>query len=267
MNGTPSAPIPFVAWSGTRVPPLAVVRELLAVAPGATYREPFLGGGTVALDVLTRQPGVPAVLTDRSRLLVDVWRAVQTEVDAVVEMLRDHAWLHEHHAGGPEGYRAEVRAQRPSTLAERAARGLYLNRTRKGQTPTADQIADDAALLAAADRLAGADIRQADALGAMDEARPGDVVYLDPPYLPVTGPGAKRLDLDGFAFTPRDQEAVARKAQELVLRGCRVVVVNPDHVDVRSMYHDFRHERIEVEALRADGTGYDVVPEVLFHWP
>jgi DNA adenine methylase len=267
MNGPPPAPQPFVAWSGTRIPPLDLVRDLLAVPAGGVLREPFLGGGVVALDVLARQPGVRAVLTDRSRLLVDIWRAVQSEVDAVVELLRDHAWLHEHHAGGPEAYRIEVRGQRPTSLAERAARGVYLNRTRKGQMPTPEQLADDSALLAAADLLVGADIHQADALAAMEGARPGDVVYLDPPYLRVTGEGPRRLDLDGFALTPRDQEAVARKAQQLVLRGCHVVVVNPDNPDVRSMYHDFRHERIEVESLRVDGTGYDTVAEVLFHWP
>ncbi len=58
-----------------------------------TFYEPFIGGGAVFLALASQRPRPfrRAVLADRNRQLVDLWTAVQQEVEAVVAALGELA--------------------------------------------------------------------------------------------------------------------------------------------------------------------------------
>jgi len=191
-------PHPFLKWAGGKGQLVEAIRGHMARAPwSGRYHEPFIGGGALFF-ALYRTGGLgagPAVIGDINPNLLDAYRGVQQEPDAVLACLEAHAAAH-----GKEYFYA-VRAEVPEALAERAARIIYLNRTcfnglyrensrglfnvpmGKYKNP---RICDAPNLRAASEALNRAEIRQASFEAVLDKARPGDFVYFDPPYHPLS---------------------------------------------------------------------------------
>jgi DNA adenine methylase len=72
----------------------------------------------------------------------------------------------------------------------------------------------------------------------IDTARAGDVVYLDPPYVPLS----KSASFASYAhgpFTPADQERLAAVFRKLDERGCLLALSNSDTPEVRRLYAGF----------------------------
>jgi DNA adenine methylase len=111
-------PRPFLKWAGGKTQLLDQYSRFLPNIRGK-YFEAFVGGG--ALFFAMRPPA--AQLSDVNEELVDCYRAVRDDVDAVIAALREHRYDREHF------YR--VRDLDPGTLglAERAARTIFLNKT------------------------------------------------------------------------------------------------------------------------------------------
>ena len=181
---------PILKWAGGKT---QLITQLLPHVPErfGTYIEPFFGGGAL---FFTLQPE-RAIISDSNPELVNLYRQVATAVDSVIGCLKRYR-------NTREGYYA-VRAQDWHILApaEAAARMIYLNRTcfnglyrvnRKGDFNVPygrysnPRICDEANLRAASVLLKRADILCGDFAQVLDEcAKPGDFVFLDPPYLPV----------------------------------------------------------------------------------
>lgn len=247
-RGRNLVPRPFIKWVGGKQ---AIQDEVLAALgpfPGR-YHEPFLGGGAIFF-ALTRQRGAlgPAArLVDRNERLVRAWRGVRDDLPGVIERLRAHADAHsEEHF-----YQLrEVAIDRAETDAEVAAWLIYLNKTgfnglyrvnSKGRynvpfgryaQPT---ILDLPNLRGAHEALQGVELECDDFMKALDRVQPGDAVYLDPPYVPLS-PSASFTSYTRQGFGPADQERLARRALELKLAGVRVVLSNHDTEDVRARY-------------------------------
>ena len=69
----------------------------------------------------------------------------------------------------------------------------------------------------------------------VDEARRGDFIYFDPPYLPISAySDFKRYTLE--QFREADQVELARVFRELDAKGCRVVLSNSEHPRTRELY-------------------------------
>jgi DNA adenine methylase len=222
------------------------------------YYEPFLGGGAL---FFTRRPA-RARLSDINPELVNAYGCVRDDVAAVIAHLTQHAARHT-----PDYYYA-VRARRLEDLApvERAARLIYLNRTcynglyrenGRGEfnVPlgryTNPTICDAANLRAASDALQCAEIRVAPFEGVLDQARPGDVVYFDPPYHPLS-PTSNFTGYSRFAFGAAAQTRLRDVFAALRARGVRALLSNSDCAFTRELYRDFRV--ITITAGRAINT-------------
>jgi site-specific DNA-adenine methylase len=71
------------------------------LGPTNEYREPFLGGASVALAFLERNPHINKVwLNDLRPELIAVWRAVRDYPDEFGEELSQHPSPHTHTSGG-----------------------------------------------------------------------------------------------------------------------------------------------------------------------
>ena len=182
---------PILKWAGGKTQMLG---ELLPKVPDSygRYIEPFLGGGAMffALNPLD------AVIADRNPELINMYKQVAAHVDAVISYLQQYE--------NTQDMFYSVRALEWQDLpaAEAAARTIYLNKTcynglyrvnRKGQFNVpfgkykAPNFCDVEALYAASGALQNADIVAGDYLSVLKEyARPGDFIFLDPPYLPVS---------------------------------------------------------------------------------
>jgi DNA adenine methylase len=80
----------------------------------------------------------------------------------------------------------------------------------------------------------------------METAIPGDVVYCDPPYVPLS----VTANFTGYAtegFGPLEQIALADAANRLAKRGVPVVISNHDTPWVREIYSGARLESFGVQ--------------------
>lgn len=242
---------PFIRWAGGKT---RLLPRILPHVPASfrDYHEPFLGGGAVFFAVQDRMTG-RANLSDLNPHLVNAWTAMR---DAQPEL---RAILDEHQQRDSKDYYYEVRAQAPSAALEQAARFLYLNATswnhlwRENSKTGAMNVPwgarefrgfTDAEYTALQGSLAATQVRHEDFRSALDRVRPGDFVYLDPPYLPVwTDPGEKEPTSKFNKYTAKvfgrpDLEALAELCRDFSARRISWIMSNRDTSDVRELFPD-----------------------------
>ena len=260
---------PFLKWVGGKRQLLPVLRRFYPEKVGA-YFEPFLGSGAVFFDLAGRGAinGHGAVLSDDNPDLIGCYRRIRTSLDEVVanleELARDHA------ARGRECY-MQVRDERfnplraewqrsgadPDTYsAELSAMLIYLNRTGYNglfrvnasgvfNVPPGrydrPRIVDRALLMRAAGALSADNVRleRAGFNRVLEIAAPGDFVYFDPPYAPLTRTANFR-GYTGRGFSDRDQEALQRVVIALAQRGVNVLLSNSTAPSVTGLYEHNR---------------------------
>jgi DNA adenine methylase len=223
-----------------------LLRQILNVLPPdyGTYREPFLGGGSL---FFLLEP-TTAVLSDSCEDLIATYEAIRDNAPAVLRHLSplrpDRELFY------------EIRSNRSVGRLKRAAEFIYLNKTcwnglyrvnAQGEfnvpygAPRTDAIVDAENLRACATalRTPGVTLVSADFEDALLDAKPGDLVFLDPPY--VTGHNNNGfVDYNELLFSWSDQERVAHIANTLAARGVHVLVTNAFHDDVLALYGDFQ---------------------------
>jgi DNA adenine methylase len=258
---------PFVKWAGGKT---SLLPELLKHVPRPVrrYHEPFVGGGALFFAVAPRR----AVLSDANGELIHCWRQVRDDVHGVLDALSAHVY---------ERSRFEaVRALDPLRLrpAERAARFIYLNKTcfnglwrvnRAGRfnvpfgryrNPT---FHDPGLLLRASRALRGVQILRAPFEISLQRAAPGDFVYLDPPYDPVSETSSF-TSYTRDAFTWEDQKRLAAGCAALDRRGVRFLLSNSATARVRALYRGFEQRVVEAPRhISCKGGGRGRVEELL----
>jgi DNA adenine methylase len=145
-----------------------------------------------------------------------------------------------------------------SSPAERAAAFIYLNKTcynglwrvnRRGRfnVPLGRYanpgIVDADGLHAAARALAGAELAVAPFEDVLAHAAPGDLVYFDPPYVPLSATAHFTAYTAG-GFSAADQARLAEVFRALDERGCAVLLSNHDTPMVRRLFHGYRVDRV-----------------------
>jgi DNA adenine methylase len=247
-----AAPGPIVKWVGGKT---KLLDALTARAPSGfgRYFEPFLGGGALFFRLQPRA----AVLSDRNQALIECYQAVRDEVDDVIDALVRHRARHgrEHYYQVREAWNAGMRE---ATSAQRAATFVYLNKTcynglwrvnsrgafnvpmGRYERPA---ILDAAALRIAAQALRGRELGTRSYEAVLDEARAGDFVYFDPPYVPV-GTTSDFTSYTAGRFGLLDQQRLADVFRELAGRGCAVMLSNSDTPIVRRIYAGFRIDQV-----------------------
>jgi len=98
---------------------------------------------------------------------------------------------------------------------------------------------------------------------ACANAGPGDLVYLDPPYVPV-GEHADFRRYHREQFRDDDHEELARLFKELDARGCHVRLSNAYTPFVLDLYADWTiHEVTTRRAINSNGSGRGPIREVV----
>ena len=100
-------------------------------------------------------------------------------------------------------------------------------------------ILDTACLYAASQALARADLRCTPFESLLSEARPGDFVYLDPPYEPVS----RTANFTSYAqdgFSQESQRRLRDVFRELDRRGSKLMLSNSDVPFIRELYRGYR---------------------------
>lgn len=247
-------PRPFLKWAGGKGQLLGeLVPRVRAGLRGGGYHEPFIGGGALFFE-LSRQGALPrrVTISDANENLVEVYGAVRDELGAVLELLREHKLRH------CEAHYYATRGQRPASRPERAARVIYMNKTcfnglyrenSKGQfnVPMGryenPEVLDEPNLRAASEALRGVSITVADFGDVAKRAEPGDLVYLDPPYDPVSKTSSFTFYARG-GFGSTEQARLRDVARELSRRGVHFLLSNSMTPLVRELYAEFDIETV-----------------------
>ena len=266
------APVsPIVKWAGGKS---KILGPLLDRRPTAfrRYFEPFLGGGAVFFRLRPRR----AALSDLNPDLMNTYRCVAWHVEAVIRRLRAHQRNH-----GQDYYYA-VRERwnqgRVRSDVGRAAAFIYMNKTcfnglyrvnQRGHfnVPigryTDPPICEAEKLRAAARILQRAELATGHFTDRVASAGPGDFVYFDPPYDPLTRT-ANFTSYTPGSFTEADQYELAQVVGDLTDRGAHVMLSSSDTPYVRKLYRGFKIDRVAVaRAINSRASARGAVPELI----
>lgn len=268
---------PLLKWVGGKRQLLPVLRQYYP-AQFEAYIEPFFGSGAVFFDLrhLHRLDGHRVVLIDSNPDLIGCYEAVRDRPDAVATELdrlaRGHA------RGGREHYyavrdtrfnpqRAKGRAEdgRIAYTPTLAAMLIYLNRTGFNglfrvnasgafNVPAGryerPRIADRARLHEVSEALSapGVVLKWGTFSDALDTAKAGDFLYIDPPYAPLSET-ASFTAYTAPRFGDEEQGRLQQMVIELVRRGCHVLVSNSTAPVITALYD--RNPEASAAGLRA----------------
>lgn len=229
----------FLKWAGGKTRYARFLADLQPPGWSGTYREPFMGSGALFFFLEPAR----AVLSDTNADLVICFQMVRDRPHEVMGLLDEMP--------NNRGFYEVMRSCDSTSLSApgRAARVIYLNKTgfrglwrvnRRGifNTPYGDYqrpYYNEGSLLDASRILQGTQISRCDYLVGLESARPGDWVYLDPPYVP-TGAWGDFTRYTADQFGPFDHERLAQVVRDLTARGVFVLLTNSDTPVVRGLY-------------------------------
>lgn len=282
-------PHPFLKWAGGKDELLSMLVDAIPKrwwdGTGKRkklrrYHEPFLGGGALFFHLcrVAKLDGVgfAGTISDSNAELMDCWTAIGMEPEWLMETI--DSW------GTDHGSYYQVRAMKPWLIDElvvRAARTIYLNKTcfnglyrlgpdfldprrRVFNVPwgkSEDPAIYDRDNIMAVHGIGGFLHFTRDFWDVESDVRPGDLVYFDPPYVPVKRTSFRNY---GERFDYDDHEKLAELFEGLVARGAFCVLSNSDTPWVRDRYKQFEVRRIEASrSINSDGAGRGKVGEVI----
>jgi DNA adenine methylase len=229
---------PFLKWAGGKRWFAARYLDLLP-ARFDRYIEPFLGSG--ALFFALRPP--KAILADLNADLIATYLAIQGDWKRVVRILGRHNGKHS------KEFYYSVRSSQPRTPHGKAARFIYLNRTcwnglyrvnTRGQfnvpVGTKEKVllgADD--FCRASVLLKGATLMTSDFERVVCQARQGDLIFADPPYVTAHSQNGF-LKYNEKLFSWEDQVRLRDTLLDAKKRGAAVVATNADTPSIRGLY-------------------------------
>ncbi len=261
---------PLLKWAGGKSQLLSqLVPHLKSFyVSGSKYIEPFFGGGAVFFAMAPQK----SIIADINPELINFYKQIADSTDAVIDSLHSYSNTEECF------YQTRTLNWREMPPAEAAARTLFLNKTcfnglyrvnRRGEFNTPfGRYKNPRFIDAERLRKAGALLRQAKIICAdykfvLEQfTMPGDLIFLDPPYVPVS----KYSDFNRYnkeQFSKKDHIELAAKVEKLQDLGCYIIMTNSNHPLVHKLYSSFRIEVIpskrHISCNGSGRTGQDVI--------
>lgn len=232
---------PFLKWAGSKYRVLPQIRAVLPA--GSKLIEPFCGSAAVALNV----DYSTYMMNDFNPDLVRLYQILCAEGTHFIERCRTLFQPETNHRDAYYAFRDEYNETQDA--AHKAALFLYLNRhaynglyrtNRRGKhnVPFGRYVHPyfpEQEMLAFYNRFRGTPFLNVDFEVVMRMAKPGDVIYGDPPYVPLTKT-ANFTAYQAGGFTLENQVRLARVAQDMANQGVTVVISNHDTPYTRDLY-------------------------------
>lgn len=251
-------PRPFIKWAGGKTQLVDELNNRLPMS-FANYHEPFLGGGAFFFKLYRDGKFNHARISDLNSELIDVYCAIRDRLEDVIKELSKYP--HD------EKFYYQLRAKNPLELSlpARAARMIYLNKTgynglyrvnKNGEFNVPfgkyknPNYLDKDNLKAVSRALQKVDIHNAPFETVLDYAKAGDLVYFDPPYVPLSQT-ANFTSYQANGFSLDDQRRLRDVCIELTRRNVYIILSNSDTETVRNLFSPYSFEINEVLANRA----------------
>lgn len=254
--GLPTSP-PFLKWAGGKRLLVPKLREYFSDLEGS-YFEPFLGAGALLLNLANSRRRFG---NDANSELIEVYEQVRDNLPQVIRQLRKFENTKDAFLEVRNWDRDESSFKKLSP-AKRAARFIYLNKTcfnglyrvnGSGQfnvpfgNMSIKDLVNESLLKKTAENFLNSPttFTSGDFRKATRKAKPGDGVYFDPPYDPLT----KTSNFVSYAvdgFSSELQVALRDEVIRLTDIGVRVVVSNSSTPFINDIY---KNKRLKIEQI------------------
>lgn len=260
---------PFLKWAGNKY---AIIERIKAVLPaGNRLIEPFTGSGAVFLN--TDYPAYQ--LSDINADLIHLYRYLQKDGKQFVSYCKGLFTPETNNAQTYYLFRDIFNTT--TDLRLRAALFVYFNKhgynglcrfnASGGFNVPFGKYArpyfPEKEMLAFHARLQDAELQIQDFVTSMKAARPGDVVYCDPPYVPLSET-ANFTSYSAEGFGIDEQQQLADLARWLSRKGIAVVISNHDTVFTQTAYESAQIISFKVRRyISCKGSGRGQASEML----
>lgn len=270
---------PFLKWAGGKGQLLKEIEKYYLFDSAITkYAEPFVGGGAVLFDILSKYDIEEVYISDINEELINTYKMVRDNIDILIALLS--AFQDAYLPLDTEARRTYFLAKRErfnqlkvngneNENVEKAALMIFLNKTcfnglyrvnRKGQfnVPMGSyknpMICDENNLRAVSEKLQNVTIVCGDYRESEEFIDEHTFVYFDPPYRPLTETSSFTAYTENL-FNDDEQIELARFVDALDKKGAKIVVSNSDPKNANSDDNFFdeiynAHNIKRVEATR-----------------
>lgn len=266
---------PFIKWVGGKRQLLEILRERMPKTY-SRYYEPFIGGDALLLDVQPKN----AVINDVNKQLLNVYRQLKADAETVISILRELDSVEcdkEHYLKKRTEYNKKIAAH--ILDAECAALTIWINKhcfnglyrvNSKGlfNVPYNNKIGgvsmneENLRTIGLYLNSGNIEIREGDFETACADAKAGDFVYFDSPYIPVSKT-ANFTDYTKDGFSYEDHCRLAELSKRLDDAGVKIMLSNNDVDLVYELYDGFKIKGVDVKrAINRDAskrTGKEVI--------
>ena len=244
---------PFLKWAGGKGQLISEIEKYYPFENGkiTKYAEPFVGGGAVLFDILSKYDLAEVYISDINAELINTYRIIRDEIDSVVSMLAlmqsefvpmDTERRKAYYMSKRERFNDIKVNVNESENIEKAALMIFLNKTcfnglyrvnKKGlfNVPMGSyknpMICDEENLRAVSEKLQNVQMVCGDYRKSADFIDSNTFVYFDPPYRPITDTASFTAYTENL-FNDEEQVELARFVDELHGKGAKIVVSNSD---------------------------------------
>lgn len=260
---------PFLKWAGNKYQILERIKDVLP--RGGRLIEPFIGSGAVFLNLDYQE----YLLADINGDLIELYLTLQAEGESFINFCK--SFFTEENNRDNRYYELRELFNTTPDIRLKAALFIYLNRhsynglcryNAKGgfNTPFGQYIKPkfpEKAMYHFLTKAKNAVFKLADFRDIMKTVKKGDVVYCDPPYVPLSTT-ANFTTYSSGGFGLKDQIELAELAQELAGRGIPVLISNHATEFTLNAYKKAKIERLDVQRfISCDGANRGKAAEVL----
>lgn len=248
---------PIIKWAGGKTQLLEYIRAMRPKSY-SHYFEPFLGGGAVLFDLIPEN----STVNDINPELVNMYIQIKERPDEVLSFLAKLDSEHESALDHKQFYystRDSFNLNLNSETAEQAARLIYINKhcfnglyrvnakgcfnvpfnnKRKGDS------FDEANIRAVSAFLQGVKMMRGDFEAAVKDAKRGDFVFFDSPYVPLNPTSFTDYTQEGFDY--EDHVRLAKLYKKLSEKGVLCMLTNHNTDLVNELYKDFNIRVVQV---------------------
>jgi DNA adenine methylase len=244
---------PFLKWAGGKGQLLKEIEHYYPFAKGniTKYAEPFVGGGAVLFDILSKYDLSGVYISDINAELINTYRMLRDDVDTLIKML--YTMQNEFIPLDTDSRKIYYNEKRErfndlkvngndDINIEKAALMIFLNKTcfnglfrvnKKGlfNVPMGayknPMICDEKNLRAVSEKLQKITIVCGDYRESANFIDESTFVYFDPPYRPITDTASFTAYTENL-FNDEEQIDLARFVDDMHKKGAKVVISNSD---------------------------------------
>lgn len=254
---------PFLKWAGNKYAIISRIQPVLP--PGGRLIEPFAGSAAVFLNTTYEK----AFLSDINPHLIELYRYLQKDGEKFIGYCSTFFVPETNNQDTYYQFRRIFNGTGDMRL--KSALFLYFNRhgynglcryNGKGEFNVpfgryGKPYFPLEEMRAFHRKIQSAELACQDFTTAMKQARPGDVIYCDPPYVPLTAT-ANFTSYTGEGFGHDEQQQLADLAKTLSRKGITVVISNHDTIFTQNAYSAARIISFQVRrtiSCKGDGRG------------